>query len=184
MKQNNFLKFILVGYIFAQIIEFQFNVFIANTYGNWIFTLFYYPAILAVFYFINQRVNQKIKNKKVADIFYYIVAATFGLFIMEWLIIGNSPWGNPEANQIGMLSFWVAVFFVPRIFISQSPEVEGIKKRITRYIMAYSLITFPLGFVLPETPRLIIIIWAEIIGYSLMHIFYWHYIFSNKPRTS
>lgn len=169
------LKFILTGFIFAQIIEFEFNVYIAKTYGNWIFTLFYYPIILAGFYLVSKLINRKIKNKKTADIIYYLISGFFGLIVMEWLIIGNSPWGNPQASQLGMLSFWVAVFFMPRIFIDPNPQIIKLKKQIATYIIIYSLITLPLGLISSATAKLILVVYAEIIGYTILHLFYYRY---------
>ncbi len=182
MKPPKILKFILVGYFFAQIIEFQFNILVGHTYGNWIFTLIAYPAGLAVAYWVNQALDKILKNKKVADLLYYIVMTSVGLFGIEWAVIGHTPWQSPDANQLGMLSFWAAVFFIPRIFVDQRPSVGPLKKNIRRYITVYTIITLTLGLVIPYPFNMIPIIWGEIIGYTYLHLFYYLYIFKQpKP---
>jgi hypothetical protein len=37
--------------------------------------------------------------------------------LVEWLIIGNSPWANPKANQVGLFAGWISVFLLPRAFL-------------------------------------------------------------------
>ena len=176
MKPPKILKFILVGYFFAQIIEFQFNILVGHTYGNWIFTLIAYPAGLAVAYWVNQALDKILKNKKVADLLYYIVMTSVGLFGIEWAVIGHTPWQSPDANQLGMWSFWAAVFFMPRVFIDPRPTVASLKKKIVRYMVGYTILTLGLGVLIPHPFNMIPIIWGEIIGYTLLHWFYWQYI--------
>lgn len=45
-------------------------------------------------------------------VFYVLVAVS-----IEWGVIGNSPWGNPGANQLGLVAGWVSVFILPRAFL-------------------------------------------------------------------
>lgn len=179
MKKSKLLKFILIGFIFAQVLEFQFNILVTQNYGNWIFTLIYYPFILLAVYLSNELIDKIIKRKKLADIIYFFGWGAFGLFIMEWMIIGNSPTGNPDASQIGMFSFWVAVTFMPRIFVNQNPKFEKLKKSIKRYFISYSIIVTFIGIVLPINYRLFWIAWLGTIGYTVMNIFYYNYI-KNK----
>lgn len=180
MKHNKqLLKFILVGYLFAQVIEFQFNILVTGNVGNWIFTLLFYPVLLAIAYYSTNLTNL-IKNKKLGNTLYFFFWSCFGLFIMEWAIIGNSPWGNPDANQLGMFSFWAAVFMMPKIFIDQTPSRQKLKTSIARYFIAYALTTTLLGFILPQNLRLFILVWFEIIGYTIMYIFYLKYLSQIK----
>lgn len=179
MKSTNFIKFILIGYIFAQVIEFQFNVLVTGNIGNWIFTLLAYPIILAVAY-LSIKIFDKFKNKVASEFIYFLFWSCFGLFIMEWLVIGNSPWGNPDANQIGMFSFWAALFFMPKIFINSNIKVSKLKKHIFYYFLFYSIITTVVGLLLPPAFRLFFLVWFEIIGYSIMMFFYWSYFKNIK----
>lgn len=178
-KSFPLLKFVLIGYLFAQVIEFQFNILVTGNVGNWIFTLLFYPVLLAIAYYSTNLTN-RIRNKQLSNILYFFFWSCFGLFIMEWVIIGNSPWSNPDANQLGMFSFWAAVFMMPKIFINQTPNNQGLKTSITRYFTVYALTTTLLGFILPQNLRLFILVWFEIIGYTIMYIFYLKYLSKIK----
>lgn len=181
MKNSNLLKFILVGFIFAQVLEFQFNILITKNYGNWIFTLLAYPTLLLLAYQVSNAVTKHIKNQRLADTIYYFIGGAIGLFALEWIVIGNSPWSNPEASQIGMWSFWVAVFFMPRIFINTYPKHNNLKKTIIRYFAIYAIITTTLGILLPQNGRMVVLIWGGIISYTYMNIFYYQYI-KKRPK--
>jgi hypothetical protein len=146
------------------------------------FTLLFYPLLLTLAYYSTKLINN-IQNKQLGNFLYFLFWSCFGLFIMEWLIIGNSPWSNPDANQLGMFSFWTAVFMMPKIFIDQTPGNQKLKTSITRYFIAYTLITTLLGFILPQSLRLFILVWLEIIGYTVMHLFYFSYL-KNYPIST
>ena len=179
MKKSKLLKFILTGFIFAQVLEFQFNILITQNYGNWIFTLIYYPFILWIAYLSNEWIDKIVKRKKLADLIYFFGWGAFGLFVMEWMIIGNSPAGNPDASQIGMFSVWVAVTFMTRIFVNPDPNFSKLKHKIKIYFVSYAIITTLLGLVIPFPFKLVIIIWGGIIGYTYMNIYYFRYIKNN-----
>lgn len=181
MKKSNRLKFILVGVLFAQVLEFQFNIQITKNYGNWVFTLIYYPIILLLAYWASRLIDKIIKNKRLADIIYFFSGGAFGLFIMEWEIIGNSPTGNPDASQIGMFSFWVAVLFMPRIFTNPDPIYNKLKHKIKVFFGSYAIITIILGFMLPNPIKSAVVIWGAIIGYIYMNTFYFRYI-KKRPK--
>lgn len=178
------LKFILTGFIFAQVLEFQFNILITKNYSNWVFTLIYYPALLVIIYLFSKVIDKIIKRKKLADIFHFMFWGAFGLFIMEWVIIGNSPTGNPDAIQIGMLAFWLAVTFMPRIFINQNPRLEKLKHSIKKYFTWYAIITTILAIVIPMPLKLGLIVWLGAIGYVVMFKFYYDYFKLNLEKTS
>ncbi|NUM25863.1 MAG: hypothetical protein HUU49_04590 [Candidatus Buchananbacteria bacterium] len=180
--KKSILKFIFVGYLFAQVIEFQFNILITGNIGNWIFTLLFYPLLLTLAYYSTKLINN-IQNKQLGNFLYFLFWSCFGLFIMEWTIIGNSPWSNPDANQLGMFSFWAAVFMMPKIFTDKNEHLKNLKKNITYYFVAYALITTPLGLVLPQNLRLFVLVWFEIIGYTAMHLFYFSYLKNYSIST-
>lgn len=176
MKNSKPLKFILVGFIFAQVLEFQFNILVTQNYGNWIFTLIYYPVLLGLAYLVSNLIDKVIKNKKIADVIYFLGGGAFGLFVMEWAIIGNSPAANPDASQIGMWSFWVAVMFMPRIFINTEPKFNKLRHKIKVYFTSYAILTTLLGIALPFPIKFAVIIWGGIVGYTYMNIYYFRYI--------
>ena len=42
--------------------------------------------------------------------------------VIEWGLIGNSPSGNPGANQLGLFAGWISVFVLPRMFLETGYE--------------------------------------------------------------
>ncbi|MFH1391563.1 MAG: hypothetical protein ABIH20_04595 [Candidatus Diapherotrites archaeon] len=170
---NKLLKFVLVGFVFAMVVEFQFNILATNNVSNFIFTSFFYPIYLALVYLVNSFVDKHLSGRK-ADVLFYFLFGFFGL-AFEWFVIGNSPWGNPDANQIGMFSFWVAIAFMPRIFISAKKGIVILKKSITKYFAVYAIVTTVLGFLLPFGFRVFWLTWFQVIAYTIMNYFYWKY---------
>ena len=184
LETKNMLKFVLVGYLFAQVIEFQFNVLVTHNYGNWLFALLYYPVYLVVAFFSHRLISKFIRKEWIADVVYLVTWGAIGLFGMEWVIIGNTPWQNPDANQIGMLSFWIALSFMPRIFSNPQPQFDKLKKKIVRYFTAYSILTTAIGLLLPQSLRLFVLVVCEIVGYTFMNIYYWQYINKNRALAT
>ena len=169
------IKFILVGYFFAILIEFQFNILATSNIGNFIFTLFFYIVFLTISYFINKFWFSSIKNKVISSTAYYFFFGIIGL-MFEWFVIGNSPWGNPDAIQIGQWSFWIAITFIPKIYIETEGKFKKLKDGIRHYIIAYAIITTVVGFALPFHLRLFWLVSLQVVGYSLLHIFYVKYL--------
>ena len=88
-------------------------------------------------------------------------------------MVGNSPWGAPQANQLGMFSYHATTAMTSLIFTDPSPALAKLKKAILAYFIPYSIAGTVLGFLLPTYElRLNILIWAVIVGYTVMHAFY------------
>lgn len=171
---NKFLKFILVGYIFAMVVEFQFNILATGNIGNFIFTGIFYPVYLTLVYFSSKLIDRIFKSKYKASIVYYLIFGFIGL-MLEWFMIGNSPWQNPDANQAGMFAFWVALTFMPRIFTDEEHDVAGLKRGIKKIYAAYAIITTIVGLILPPAFRIFWLATFVTIAYLLMNIFYLQY---------
>ena len=101
---RKYFQFVIVGLIFFAVMEFAFSVqirgdvdnFIGSIFINFFYFSFAYGVIKLLFKF------QEISYKK--DIFLFIFFGIIGLLI-EWFLIGNSPWGNPQASQITMFMY-------------------------------------------------------------------------------
>ena len=178
---KDIFKFIAVGFIFAIITEFQFNILALGNVGNFIFDLFFYPVFLIFVYFSNAVLGRIFKNKILSGVLFYLIFGIFGL-AFEWYLMGNSPWANPDANQIGMFSFWVAVTFMPKIFIEREEKFNNLKKKIVFYFVPFSAITTVIGIVLPSDFRVFWLVWFAIIGYTFMQVFYIKYFMILKGR--
>ena len=108
---------------------------------------------------------------------YYFISGIIGLLIFEWVLVGNSPWENPNANQVAMFSFWALLGFIPKIFAERKDSVvirnsSIIKKIIIIHLAAYLVISLVGGFASPAGfPRFSWILWSFTISFPLMNFY-------------
>lgn len=179
-----FVKFIVIGALFAAVGEYWFSYIIRRDINNWYFTLGFNPSWLVVVYFTSRIIFRAIKNRFTANTVYYLTYGFAGLIIIEWFLVGNSPWRNPQANQLGMFSYHATTAMTSLIFVDQSPTLARLKKAILAYFVPYSLAGTVIGFLLPTYRlRLVVLVWTVIIGYTLMHGFYIWYLSILRQNT-
>ena len=175
---NKVLKFILIGLVFAGVEEFLTIALIREDFlGFFTVILLVFPIYLILVYFSSTFIDY-FWGRETADVVYFFTYGTTGLLI-EWFLIGLSPWSNPEANpgamfifQIGMFSFWVTISFVPRIFIDERKQFNAIKKTMLKFYVSYFVVTYIIASIIPPHLRFVVLIPLIIVGYSLMNIFY------------
>ncbi len=84
---------------------------------------------------------------------------------LEWFVIGNSPWGNPDASQLGMILFHCAWPIWGRVFDAEwfSPR----ERRIGLVTMAVWTVGL-LPFLLVSHPdwRFAVFLWLPLIPYA------------------
>ena len=100
--------------------------------------------------------------------------------MVEWFLIGNSPWGNPDASQVGMFAYWACMALVPLVFLLQN---RPLRHFIVRYGLVYVVLVL-LGQVFVADPgwRFAFHIYAVILGYlGLMTGVVWKYSCQNHP---
>ena len=158
------LLFVLVGVLTAAVGEFQYSVFVrgdwANLFGSMFFNTLYLTGA-----FIVTRVVFRVAPRRAAFLTNVILAAVAGLMI-EWFAIGNSPWGNPDASQIGMAAYWACLVVVPLIVIDPDPRLRPLKRSIAVYATVYSGLALAAQTFLPrETWGYAYHIWSVIAGY-------------------
>lgn len=184
---NNGLKFILIGLVFAGVEEFLTIALIKEDLSGFLVViLLVFPIYLVIVYF-SSKIIDHFWEKEIADVVYFFTYGITGL-VIEWGLIGLSPWSNPEAHpgvmfifQVGMFSFWVTISFVPRIFIDERKKFGKIKKPMLKFCISYFVIVYIIAFLLPPHLRFVILIPLIIGGYSLMNIFYiWYFMTSFK----
>jgi len=173
----NLVKFIVIGPLFAAVGEYWFSYIIRGDFRNWLFTLWFNPAYVVLVYFTSRIIFRAIRNKFAASTTYYLVYGFAGLIVIEWFLVGNSPWKAPQANQLGMFSYHATTAMTSLIFTDSSPNLAKLKKAILAYFIPYSIAGTVIGFLLPTYRlRLDILVWAVIIGYTVMHAFYIWYL--------
>ena len=174
-----FLRFILVGSATALIVEASFNLLAVGTYGNFVFTIFAYPAYLAAFYapqtFVLRRLVRSARGLFIAT---YVAGGILGLAI-EWFVIGNSPWGNPEAIQWGMWAFWTAVVALPTLYLA---DPSAARKMLMRLLIVYGGISIALAIVVPAPLHVAALVLWQTAYYTYLHLPYVLYIRRPSAR--
>ena len=162
------LQFILLGLLTVAIGEWQFSVFLRNDLDNFIGSLFFNTLYLGGAYLITRILLTTLRNRPKFILFYTALFGLSGLMV-EWFLIGNSPWGNPDASQVGMFAYWACMALVPLMFLLE-------KKRLQTFIIRYGLVYTALAligqFAIPAYEwRFVFHIYLVIFGYlSLMMV--------------
>lgn len=159
-----FLLFVFIGVLTAAVGELQYSVFIrgdwANLFGAMFFNLFYLSGA-----FVLTRLLVRVLPRRAAFVVIVALAAFAGLMV-EWFLIGNSPWGNPDASQIGMAAYWTCLVIVPLLTIDPDPQLRPLRRTITIYAAVYILLALAAQWLLPrETWGYAYHIWSVIFGY-------------------
>ena len=84
---------------------------------------------------------------------------------LEWFVIGNSPWGNPDASQLGMILFHCTWPIWGRVF-DRTWFSDGERRFALIWMGAWSVGLLP--FFLIEDPgwRFAAFIWLPLIPYA------------------
>ncbi len=70
--------------------------------------------------------------------------------MVEWFAIGNSPWGNPDASQIGMAAYWACLVIVPLIIIDPDSRLRPLKRRVGVYALIYTALALAGQWLIPS----------------------------------
>lgn len=175
---NHLTKFILIGLFFAGVVELV-KVLSGDIIGYLVTLIIpYLPFLLFVYYF-GKIIDKKIRDKTKAHLIHYLVFGLFGVVLIEWLLIGLSPWSNPDANpflmlmfQLAMISYWGTVAFAPRMLLDDRKGFEKIKKSMMRFYIIFFVITYIIGFSNPFEIIYPIVILLTASGHLLLNIFY------------
>ncbi len=171
---QTFLQFLLLGLLTAAIGEWQFSVFLRDDLDNFIGSLFFNTLYLAGVYVLARLLQATLRNRPK---FILVYTGFFGLtgLMVEWFLIGNSPWGNPDASQVGMFAYWACMALVPLAFLLQNRPLQHF---IVHYGLVYVVLAL-LGevFITNLGWRFAFHIYTVILGYlGLMTGILWKYI--------
>ena len=156
------LQFILLGLLTAAIGEWQFSVFLRADLDNFIGSLLFNALYMTGVYSLTRVFLGILRQRPYTLVAYTAGFGSSGLMI-EWFLIGNSPWGNPQASQVGMFAYWSCMALVPLIFLLKKRLLQTL---ITRYAFGYTLLILLGQFAIPSPEwRFAFHIYAVIFGY-------------------
>ncbi len=168
---KRFLLTPVLGSLFATLGEFLFCVLVRQRMPDYLFTLAAYPVILALTYMPLRWIERRMPSELSADMAVYAVAGLMGLAI-EWFVIGNSPWANPEANDLGMFAYWATVLAMPRLFLDVRTYLRPVRRAASIAFAVYAAAALAVGFITPQPLRLFVLVWVVVLGYTGMNLFF------------
>jgi hypothetical protein len=117
---------------------------------------------------------------------YYLAAGALGL-VVEWCIIGLSPWRDPNAPltvivvfHAGVFSFWGTVALAPHLLLDARPEMAKLKRRFTITFSALMGATYIFTFAAkvfgaPRGAQFLGAIGLVILTFLALNVFYIQY---------
>ena len=169
------VTFVVIGSIFATVEEFLTVVVLRHDVPSYLFTLLIlFPTYLSFVYFSSRIIDRFIRREPAQGLAHLLIYGFLGL-LLEWFLMGLSPWSNPAANpvlmlafQTGMFAFWATVATVPRVFLDQSGYARHARRRILWFFVPYFALVYGVGLSVPEHLRFGTIIPLIVIGYSVV----------------
>jgi hypothetical protein len=188
---KRYLKFIAVGTFFSTVEEFLTVVVLRRDLASYVFTLLVlFPVFLTFVWLSSRPIGRLVPGKPVQDLAHYFVYGCAGLLI-EWFVIGLSPWSDPSANpalmlvfQLGMFSFWATVGFAPRLFLQPDELSRAIRRAMLKFYIPYFLIVYLVAFTAPEQLKFVTIIALILFGYLFLNVFYLKYFRRSFARAA
>jgi len=159
---RQYLIYVFIGLILMAPQELIVAVFRGQSVFLYFMALLFWLAMLSLMFVFYRWSIKLIKHPGLELILSMLLCFSVALFI-EWEIIGNSPWGNPGANQLGLIAGWVSVFTLPRVFLENN--FLGIKKAAKIWYIPFVLSLFVPLLLNPEKGA---IIGVTIYGYSVI----------------
>ena len=169
------IVFILTGVLFAAPGEYLFSVTIRGDLANFFGAMGFNSFYLLLVYLAARLLQRLVSHRLAALLIYYFATGLAGLMI-EWFMIGNSPWGNPDASQVGMWAYWTSMSMMGLIFSDPAPAARPLQKRIAIICIPAAAAALLLVNLLPTADlRFVASIWLVVIGYTLLTLFYLPY---------
>jgi succinate dehydrogenase hydrophobic anchor subunit len=157
-----YLKYVFYGLILMAPQELIVAMFKAKSISHYLMALAFWAVMLSVMFGISKLTKRLVKHEGLEFIlssaFYMTVA-----FCIEWGMIGNSPWHNPGANQLGLVAGWVSVFILPRVFLED--RFGNIRKWTMIWYVPFVLSLFLPVFLMPNKGP---IVGISIYGYTVV----------------
>ncbi len=170
---KKYCLFIIWWIIFVSPAEFLINAIILPwaSLQKFMGAIVIYILLLTIYYLIRWRkISHRIESETEKWI-EAIILGSFGLFVIEWWLMGNSPTGNPDAGQLSMFIWWIFVYIFPKIMIF--PIYKSIRKSILIYQILYSVIFYIVAYI-TKIPLAGIIIYSY--GLLMFYIFFIMYV--------
>jgi len=169
------LQFIAYGIAFALVPEFTNLVIINKMPSGFAGAMVVYCILLSSGYGVQKLIDRRFRGAVFPNVLCIIFFGLFGLSF-EWVVVGNSPWKNPDAIQWGMFVYWAGLYMIPRMLVDDREAVKSLAQRIKRIYIIYSAVHLLIALTLPTHVLIFVVpvIWT--IMYTCFGGFYLKYI--------
>jgi hypothetical protein len=172
---RRFISFVALGSAFATVEEFLTVVVLRHDVPSYLFTLLVlFPSYLTVVYLLGRSLDRLAPHHPARHLIHLLACGGLGL-LLEWTLMGLSPWSDPAANpllmfsfQVGMFAFWATVATAPRVFLDHRGPGRHARQQIVRFFVPYFVLVYGVGLSVPERLRFAIIIPLIVVGYSVV----------------
>ena len=172
---RRYLAFLGIGTLFSTVEEFLTVGILKHDFPAYLFTLIVlFPAFLTFVYFASRLVCRLARRKAAQELVHFWLPGSVGILI-EWFVIGLSPWAGPRANivlvllfQTGMFCFWATVGYAPRVFASADSAAADTRRSILRFYLPYFALVYVAVFLAPVSLRFAVMIPAIVVGYAVV----------------
>jgi hypothetical protein len=189
MAVRRFVTFVAIGSAFATVEEFLTVVVLRHDVPSYLFTLLVlFPSYLTLVYLFGRSLDRLAPHHPGRDLIHLLASGGLGL-LLEWTLMGLSPWSNPAANpllmlgfQLGMFAFWATVATAPRAFLDQSGPGREARRRILRFYVPYFALIYAVSLSVPQRWRFGTMIPSIVVGYSVVAgiLFRWAVVFYHR----
>jgi hypothetical protein len=184
------LAFIAVGSFFATVEEFLTVVVLRRDVASYLFTLVVlFPVFLTFVWSSSWLLNRLARRQPTQEVLHFFLYGLLGLLLIEWLLIGLTPWSDPNAHpavmllfQLGMFSFWATVAFAPRLFLTPGELSRRARRAILAFYLPYFLAVYVVALSIPERWRFVVVIALIVFGYLTLNGFYLAYFVRSFRR--
>jgi hypothetical protein len=157
----------------------------------YVFTLIIlFPTFLTLVY-TTSRLLDRLSSCEPQRELIHLLAYGFAGLMIEWFLIGLSPWSNPNANpilmllfQLGMFSFWSTVAFAPRLFLNRCGLAVRTRSLVLKFYVPYFAVVYITAAVVPREMRFGVLIPLIIVGYFVLQVIFVKYLlrsFQSDP---
>jgi hypothetical protein len=172
---KRFVAFVAIGSAFATVEEFLTVVVLRHDVPSYLFTLIVlFPAYLCFVYVTSRCIDRQIAREQRRAIAHLLTYGFLGL-VLEWTLMGLSPWSNPTASpllmlafQSGMFAFWATVATTPRAFLDPRTPSRNARRRILRFYIPYFVLVYVVGLSVPKRWQFGTIIPLIVVGYVVV----------------
>ena len=175
-RMFDLILFILTGVVTAALGEFVYSVMLRGDWGNLLGSFVFNSLYLLGVYIFRQVLLRLVHHPLTVNLLYYFLLGGAGLMV-EWFQIGNSPWGNPDASQVGMFAYWTAMVMAPLLFTRQAVDPARIRRAYSLYFAVFAAVALGVGYAIPPGGwRYAAGVWLVVFGYFGMTVFWVQYL--------